>query len=351
MHPTRHLALAARAAVAAALAWLIVRQLGGVADDYPYYAPLGAVVAVTSTVAGSIRETFQGLAAILLGALLAVGVQLLGLPVLVDLALVVALGTLVGRWPKLGHLASWVPIAALFVLIVGRREPLDYAIAYLGLVGLGASVGVAVSLAFPPLGLADLARSAERLREELAGQLDDLADGLSLESPPGSEDWQQRRRAVRSTVHDVGEMVAHAAESRRANWRGRRFDEKADGYYRQARILLDVAHLVEDLTELVAEHERAERHSVAFGPRLRPAAARALGCTAELLRSVEGASGDLDRLRDADTATSELASAIRAERTRSEQDLFAAGSVVTGVRRAMASLTPPHHRDELPSDW
>ena len=43
----QHLNLSLKAALAAALSWLAVLPLWGVADEYPYYAPLGAVIAVT----------------------------------------------------------------------------------------------------------------------------------------------------------------------------------------------------------------------------------------------------------------------------------------------------------------
>jgi hypothetical protein len=36
---------------------------------------------------------------------------------------------------------------------------------------------------------------------------------------------------------------------------------------------------------------------------------------------------------------------------RTQHDLFAAGTIVAGVRRAMASLTPEDLRGEVPSDW
>ncbi len=63
-----------KAAVAAGLAWVLVLPLGGVADAYPYYAPLGAVIAVSSTVAGSLRSSLQAVVSIAIGAAIAVGV-------------------------------------------------------------------------------------------------------------------------------------------------------------------------------------------------------------------------------------------------------------------------------------
>lgn len=70
-----------------------------------------------------------------------------------------------------------------------------------------------------------------------------------------------------------------------------------------------------------------------------------------MLGSVEGETADPDELRNADDAVCRLALEIREERARSLSDMFAAGTVVTGVRRAMASLVPAELRNELPSDW
>ena len=351
MDQRQHLNLSLKAALAAALAWLAVKPLWGFADEYPYYAPLGAVIAVTSTVAGSVRETFQALAAIAVGATLAVSVTLVDLPVVADLALVVAVGTAISGWHRFGSKAAWVPISALFILIIGRGDPTDFVAAYLGLTGLGAAVGIALNVAFPPLTLAPMADSVTRLRKLLADQLDDLADGLLRDQAPTSEEWRERMRAIRPTTEEMQRVVGHATDGRRANWRARRWSSHAEHRYQQARALQQVAFLIEDITALVVDQERAERENVALGPSLRPYAARALCAVAEVLRSVEGDTADPEQLRKADGAVLALAEAIRETRNRSSSDLFAAGTVVTGARRALASLVPDELRGELPSDW
>lgn len=347
----QHLMLSLKTAVAAALSWLAVQPLWGVADDYPYYAPLGAVIAVTSTVAGSVRESLQGLFAILSGAALALLATRIDVPVVVDLAIVVAFGTAVSGWRRYGNMASWVPVAGLFVLIVGGDDAMDYVIAYLGLTSLGAVIGIAVNVAFPPLALRPMTNSVSRLRSVLAAQLDELADGLSRETPLTTEEWHERQHAIRPTIEEMQRVVGHATDSRRANWRARRWNETAEQGYQQARALQHVAFLIEDITSLVVDQERAELENVALGPTLRPYAAHALATLADVLRSVEGDTADPDRLRIADGAVVDLARAIREARQRSSSDLFAAGTVVTGSRRALASLVPDDLRDELPSDW
>ena len=62
-------------AVAASLAWALVQLVPGAAGDYPYYAPLGAVVATSATLARSVREATQTVGAIGLGAAVALVVD------------------------------------------------------------------------------------------------------------------------------------------------------------------------------------------------------------------------------------------------------------------------------------
>ena len=347
----RHLVMSAKAAIAATIAWLLVQQLGGVADEYPYYAPLGAVIAVTSTVAGSVRESVQSVAAILAGAALALGVQAIGLPTLVGLALVVGIGTALTTWRGFGNQASYLPISALFVLIIGGGNAMDYAIAYLGLTGMGALVGIALNIAFPPMALTPMADSIHRLRELLADQLDQLSDGLSQESPLTLEEWHERQRLIRPTAEEMQRVVTHATEGHRANWRARRWNATAEQAYQQARALQQVTFLIEDIAAIVVDHERAELENVALGPELRPYAARALDEMAAVLRSVEQDTADPAALRTADEAVADLVARIREVRHESASDMFAAGTIVTGVRRAMASLVPPDLRSDLPSAW
>lgn len=346
-----HLVLSVKAALAAGLAWLLVQPLWGFADDYPYYAPLGAVIAVTSTVAGSVRESLQGLAAIAVGAVISLAALRTPLPVAAEIALVVLVGTAVSGWHRFGNKAGWVPITALFVLIIGQGDAVDYAFGYLGLVGLGAAVGIGLNVAFPPLALSAMADSVRRLRALLADQLDDLAEGLLSEEALTPDQWRQRQRALRPTAEEMQRVVGHATEARRANWRAKRWDETAEWRYQQARALQHVAFLIEDLTALVVDQEHAERQRVALGPRLRPHAAHALQEMAEVLRVVDGDEKPDQQLYVADEAVNKLVDELRDERVRSDSDLFAAGTVVAGVRRALASLAPERLRDEIPSDW
>jgi uncharacterized membrane protein YgaE (UPF0421/DUF939 family) len=334
--------LSVRAAAAAMVAWLVVLPLGGVADRYAYYAPLGAVVSVSTTVTQSIRASAQTCLALVLGAGLGVAAQLAPVPQMVALGLVVGLGSVAAAWPRLGVMGSWVPVSALFVLILGQGEPWTFVLGYLGLTTLGAAVGVVVNAAVPPLPLAMAQNVQDSLRTDLVEQLDNLAGLLERDPLPSADEWQARRYVIEPRTRQMQELVSRAAEARGVNWRVRRWQDAAERQQHQARALANLALQVEDMTELLAHREHAEGE-LALGPGLRPTAARALRATAAALRSVDGPAADglaADdaALRQAEDAADDFALAIRSERSRSGDDLFPAGTLLTGVRRALLSV-------------
>jgi uncharacterized membrane protein YgaE (UPF0421/DUF939 family) len=330
--------LALKSAFAAGLAWLAVLPLGGVADEYPYYAPLGAVVAMGATVVTSVRASVQGVLALILGAGLSIGVGVLPLPEVAAIASVVFLGTVAAGWRHIGEMASWVPISALFILIIGRTDPEGYALAYVGLTALGAAIGVLVNTALPPLPLNATGVTQSTLLETLAQQLEDLAEGLLQDPLLTSEQWEQRQRAIEPQTREMRQMVTEATEARRVNWRARRWRQTADRQYTWAQALQRLSFLVEDITGLVVEQEHAGRQEVVLGPTLRPPTARALRAMSRALRSMHGATTEPDALRGADGALQELTVAIRDARVHTEDDLFAAGTIVTAIQRAVAAL-------------
>jgi uncharacterized membrane protein YgaE (UPF0421/DUF939 family) len=337
-HP--RLGLALKAALAASLAWALVRLVPGPAADYPYYAPLGAVLATSTTLAGSVREALQAVGAIALGAALALAVDAMSGPNLVTIAVVVALGILLGSWNALGGARSWVPTSALFVLIIGNADPGAYVLGYAGLTLLGALVGLAVTAAFPPLPLAPAQQRLRELRDTLAGQLEDLVDGLRQDHPPSSNEWQRRTRTIDPVLAQMRRAVQETDEARRGNPRARRYRHDADRQYAQARALERLTLLVEDLTQLIADTERAENERVALGPALRPAAVRALSGLAEALRSVDGASADADVTSRAYEHLERFTDDVRRLRLTTDDDLFEAGNVVQNVRRSLDAIRP-----------
>ncbi|MEI4271823.1 hypothetical protein TEK04_08815 [Klenkia sp. LSe6-5] len=329
--------LTVKAALAASLAWGVAQLVPGPAGEYPYYAPLGAVIATSTTLAGSAREGLQTVGAISLGAVVALAVDAVGYPNAVTVAVVVGLGVLLAGWHWLGTAATWVPTAALFTLIIGNADPVGYVAGYAGLTLLGACIGLAVTAVFPPLPLAPAQAELDRLRATLADQLGDLVDGLRQESLPDEGGWRARMRAIDPELGRMRDAVRLAEQARRGNRRARQYAPDVDRQYAEARALESVAFLVQDATELLREHERADAGwaDVALGPGLRPATTAALAAVAEVVRTRSGE----ESVRPAVDRIEELAAGIRAERARSDHDLFVAGSLLTTLRRSLRALT------------
>lgn len=332
-------AQALKVAVAAALAWMLLIPFGGVADEYAYYAPLGAVVSVTSTVASSLRATLSSIAAIALGAVPAIAALALSNPGVLALALVVLVGAWLAGWERLGASASWVPISGLFILIIGASDPWRFAGAYLGFVAFGAMVGLAVNTVWPALPLRSTQRALDRLRDTLAVQLHDVADGIRAQPLPDRAAWAERRRDIDVHAEQMDAMLAEVREAQRINWRASRWRRTAENQYQQARALKGLSFFVEDIYDLVARNERSDLQDVALGPDLRPAAARAFEATADAL-TVTTAAEEVGRWETARDMTEELANLIMTRRDGSPHEYFAAGALVNALRRALDSLAP-----------
>jgi uncharacterized membrane protein YgaE (UPF0421/DUF939 family) len=335
-HPA--LSVALRGAVAAAIAWAVGLLMPDPFSDYPYFAPLGAVIATTGTVVRSVRTAVQATAAVLIGAAIARLVDLVLDPGIPAVALVVGVALVVSAWGALGSAGSWAVTSALFVLILGQADPEGYVGAYGGLVALGAAIGIAVNLLMPPLPLTPSELALDRLRDVLVDQLQAVADGLVREVPPSSDEWPARQRSISPVLAQARDSVADSREAARANRRARRYRIWAEAQRRRANALLEVADVVDDVVRLTAEWERRDREDVALGRALRPAAVAALHALAEALRSHDLDGADAEALERLDDATDELRRRVREVRAASEQDYFVAGAVVLEVRRAQQAL-------------
>lgn len=330
--------LAVKTAFAAGLAWLLVQPLGGVADEYPYYAPMGAAVAMSTTVVGSLRTTVQSVGAIAIGAAVAVAVEVTGAPEPLAIGLTIAVATVVAGLRLLGAMGGWVLVAALFVLIIGGAHPQAYIAAYVGLTAFGALLATAVNALLPQLPLTPLARAQTRLRRSLAGGLDALAEGLTADRLLGEEDWEQLRHAIDPQVAQLRELMSQASEARRANWRAGRWSETADRRYAQARALERLSGCVDDVAELVSDQRASVHSDDETGAELRAAMAHAMQTVARMLRSADEDSTEEDAepgpVQAAEEAVEELRSRVARIVTTSDQHL-AASAVWVDLERAV----------------
>ncbi|MDQ0850260.1 uncharacterized membrane protein YgaE (UPF0421/DUF939 family) [Arthrobacter sp. B3I9] len=248
------LQLALKAALAAGLAFYIAPYMPGSAADYPYYAPLGALVAMYENVSGSMRQGVQTLVGLAIGIGLAFMLFSLGDPSPVTVAVVMGLGVILAGLPRIGSGSDWIPTAALLVLLVGGHDPDRFSFGYLVQMGAGVSVGIIVNLlVFPPLHFKAAALSIAEHRLALSRQLADMATALKENWPPEHEEWSRRSDALAASASSVRLAVEKADASRRANPRRRLHPRDLDEDYRELRNLERVTFHVQDVTQVLSD--------------------------------------------------------------------------------------------------
>ncbi|MGI5187282.1 FUSC family protein [Promicromonospora sp. CA-289599] len=347
--------LAVKGAFAASLAWFVGLLAPEPFSQYPYYAPLGAVLATTSTVVRSVRESLQSVAAVLVGALIARTVHLLPLPGLVELAMVVGLALLCVGWRIFGDMGSWTVMSSIFVLILGNGgdgDGMEFIGSYIGLILVGASIGIAVNLLLPPLPLTPSELALGRLRDGMAEQVELLANWLEDRGTLDPDEWEQRRQQLLPTVECARAAVARTREASRANLRVR---YKRNEYWiasqtRRAGALGTSAEVVDEIVRLLVEWERDGRGEVALGQRLRPEFAATLRAFATALRAAvtrdvadqaaAGAARDeaADAVAGLDRSVERLRDVVRTAQRSSEQTYLVAGALIVDLARGADAL-------------
>lgn len=347
--------LAVKGALAAGLAWFVGLLAPEPFSEYPYYAPLGAVLATTSTVVRSVRDSLQSVAAVLVGALIARTVHLLPLPGLVELAMVVGLALLCVGWRIFGDMGSWTVMSSIFVLILGNGgdgDGMEFIGSYVGLILVGASIGIAVNLLLPPLPLTPSELALGRLRDGMAEQVELLANWLEDRGTLDPDEWERRRQQLFPTVEGARAALAQTREASRANLRVR---YKRNEYWvasqtRRAGALGTSAEVVDEIVRLLVEWERDGREEVALGQRLRPEFSAALRAFAAALRAAvtrdvadraaAGAARDeaADAVARLDRSVEGLRDAVRTAQRSSEQDYFVAGALIVNLARGADAL-------------
>jgi uncharacterized membrane protein YccC len=247
------LLLALKAAIAAGVAWLVAQAVPGAASHYPYYAPLGAVIATGPTVLGGIREGIRTVIGLAVGIGLALLVVLVGGPHLLTVPIAVAIAVLAAGFQFVGEANTWVASAAIFVLLIGGADPTDYSIGYFLQTLIGAAVGVAVNmLIFPPLAVREADRALQALRDRLADHLESLAQALEEDDVDGDA-WAARLDRLQADASAVRRSVRRADESRRGNPRALRGDIRAEveSSYVQLRAFERATFAVTDLTDIL----------------------------------------------------------------------------------------------------
>ncbi len=288
------LMLAAKTALAVGLAWAVAPHMPGVTDEYPYYAPLGALVSIYPTVIGSVRTAVQTILGLAVGIGLATVLILTAGPTWWTLPIVAAAAVLLSGtgWFAAGR--EYVPMAALLVLMIGGSDPEAYSLGYLVQMGVGVAIGLVVNVVIAPAPFGDEARARiGAFREDLAGHLEDLAGAIE-EGPGDDADWKRRADALADTARDVGRTVAEAEESRRANprARGRRARVDRDEWEALSTMVFHVRDISGTLTDALTQQPWSFPLDERLGPAL-SAACRAVA------RAIRAAGHDADEVAEA----------------------------------------------------
>lgn len=216
-HPNAVLPL--KAALAATVAWVLLTPVGGFVDHYQYYAPLGAVITVTPAVARGARSAVHTILAIIVGGLLAIGVDALPLPQPVAIAAAVAGGVAFSYSRHFGSMGSWVPFVALFALILHDHHTWTYVISYALLAGVGGLIGLLVAYLLPQIPTGPVTRAGRRLSEGLADALAALGEAVHTSAPLGDERREGLRASLGDRSQELRDAVRGVQDATRANWR------------------------------------------------------------------------------------------------------------------------------------
>jgi len=294
------LLLATKTALAVGIAWAIAPHMPGVTDEYPYYAPLGVLVAMYPTLMGSAKTVLQTL----LG--LATGIALAALAVLTvgpnwwSIPVVVGLGVLVSGTGWFGAGREYVPIAALFVLIIGGQNADDYSLGYLTQMAVGAVVGLVVNVVIAPAPLtAYAAAQVDALRAKLSLHLHDIGDAISESWPPEHEQWARDSTSLASTTHDVQAALAEADESRRGNPRAMRGRGQTRDVHAQLDALDRIAHHIRDISDSIADTIWDRPAALELDPALPEPLTAACHAVADVIALDDDGSAEVHRARGA----------------------------------------------------
>lgn len=325
-HPVS--ALAAKSAAAAGLAFWLGGLLPGDLGEYRYYAALGAYTVMYPSVSDSITQAARAVVAVLLGALLAMGLQLTAWTNPITVALAIGLGVLLGAWRWLRDQTTWVPVVALFVLAVGGPRPEGYVEAYVVQIVLGALVGAAVNfVAFTPLPIHELQKSTTDLRRELARQLRAVANALADEGGSRADDVLAGLPDVSPARERVRVAIAQARRARKGNPRAPRSAHIHRALFDLGETLQRCSTSVESMAVVILDP-----HAQPLSDNLRRRTADLMIALATLFEELEHEVPDEQQVAAARASVDGLVDAVENETGGRESRYVAGAAAVSGLR-------------------
>lgn len=297
VRPAR-LLLVAKTALAVGLAWTIAPHMPGVTDEYPYYAPLGALVSMYPTLMGSAKTGLQTLLGLATGIGLATVVVLTVGPTWWSIPAVVGVGVLLSGTDWFGSGREYVPMAALFVLIIGGQNADEYSLGYLTQMAVGVVVGLVVNVVIAPAPLTVVAAGrVDAFRAQLAQHLHDIGSAVSESWPPEHEQWADDAASLAGTSAELRAVLAEADESRRGNVRARGHRPQVQQRHEELAALDRIAHLIRDISDEIADTIWDRPAGLALDPALPDPLSAACHAVADVIARGDASSSEDHRAR------------------------------------------------------
>lgn len=331
---------AAKVAIAVGLAWIIAPHLPGVADNYPYYAPLGAIVSMYPTLMGSMKNALQTLGSLAVAIAIAGAVIIFSSPSVLTMSLAVGVGALIAATGWFGANREYIPVTVLFVLIIGGPDADDYSIGYLEQMSLGIAVGLLVNvLIFPSLTHNAVDQQLTNFRRVLSSHLAEISEALSESWPPERDGWASGKDTLVSVSEEVRAAVLLADESRKANPRARRYRRDLRADYDDLAALENVTFHVRDITDVLTGAVWGTPIKVELRPELRPALSSALAAASTVLGEWESPEKRAESHAAATDALASLTAELDARKdTATATTMGASAAIAMDLARILAAL-------------
>ncbi|WP_432477386.1 aromatic acid exporter family protein [Nocardioides sp. GXQ0305] len=243
--------------VAAVVAWVLAASVLDLPQ--PFLAPWSALLVVHATVYRTYSQGMRQVAAAVIAVLLAAAVgHVFGLST-AGVAILLAVGLVLGSLRWFGTEATTIATTGLVVLTTGFTDDMRLFLRLLD-TGIGIGVGLLVNVAvWPPLLRRTAIFSLNRIDDRIGELLTDIASSLASGAGTDVDAWVERTRDIDAEIDEAWSLVRQARESARMNPR------RSAGQFRDPRLWDDLLHRME---QAVAE-TRSMAHTLGgpAGPR------------------------------------------------------------------------------------
>jgi prepilin signal peptidase PulO-like enzyme (type II secretory pathway) len=248
-----------RITVAATASYLVASLL--FPSTQPLLAPLTAMLVVQVTPISLLASGLDRIIAVVAGVALAIGFAAVVPLEWWSLGVLILISITVGQFLRLRSNLVEVAISAMLVLGVGAIGAEAAAWQRIAETLVGATVGILVTLVFPPkVASADAGRAIDGLADAIsellvraAGELDAMAEGDRHRLSGAAREWLDDARRITHDIPVVGAALLRAEEGRRLNVRAVRTPHVEPGLRQGLEALEHTAVAIRGLMRSVAD--------------------------------------------------------------------------------------------------